>query len=74
MNGWSLILVQCIHSREKKQMKLCCYWDDRDAKGAVTWVNANIINVAVTRAKYRLCIIGDYKIWKQNQVLKITKV
>ena len=30
-----------------------------EAAGAVRWVNSNIVNVAVTRAKYRLYVIGD---------------
>ena len=34
---------------------------------AVTgFVNSNIVNVAVTRAKYRLYIVGDSTIWKNN--------
>lgn len=36
----------------------------KDAKGAIHWVNKNIINVAVTRAKYRLYIIGEEEAWK----------
>ena len=74
-NEWMESNIGTVHTFQGKEanevvLLLGC---DQDAKGAVTWVNANIINVAVTRAKYRLCIIGDYRIWKQNQVLKITK-
>lgn len=74
-NEWMESNIGTVHTFQGKEanevvLLLGC---DQDAKGAITWVNANIINVAVTRAKYRLCIIGDYKIWKENQVLKITK-
>lgn len=41
--------------------------------GAVNWVNANIINVAVTRAKYRLYIVGDRKLWSENRNFEIAK-
>jgi hypothetical protein len=34
------------------------------AKGAVRWVNNNIVNVAATRAKFRLYIIGDARAWE----------
>ncbi|SHK52679.1 AAA domain-containing protein [Selenomonas ruminantium] len=36
------------------------------ADGAVNWVNSNIVNVAVTRAKYRLYVVGDRKVWKKS--------
>lgn len=45
---------------------------DRTARGAIQWVNSNIVNVAVTRAKYRLYVIGDKVAWKQNQYLRET--
>ncbi|PNV62757.1 hypothetical protein C0033_06955 [Clostridium sp. chh4-2] len=38
----------------------------KEAKGAVKWVNSNIVNVAVTRAKYRLYVIGDERAWKES--------
>lgn len=41
----------------------------KDAEGAVDWVNSNIVNVAATRAKYRLYIIGDGKVWMRNENL-----
>lgn len=39
--------------------------------GAVNWVNENIVNVAVTRAKYRLYVIGDANVWKKNSSLLV---
>lgn len=36
---------------------------DDKSTGAVNWVNKNIVNVAVTRAKFRLYMIGDKNIW-----------
>jgi len=46
---------------------------DEKANGAVQWVKPNIVNVATTRAKYRLYIIGDYEVWKKSEIFKITK-
>lgn len=36
---------------------------DDKSTGAVNWVNKNIVNVAVTRAKFRLYMIGDQNVW-----------
>lgn len=46
---------------------------DKRALGAVRFVNANIVNVAASRAKYRLYIIGDYNVWKENDYVKAAK-
>lgn len=40
------------------------------AKGAVQWVNPNILNVAVTRAKKRVYFIGKWDVWNKNAVFK----
>ncbi|MFC3932560.1 DEAD/DEAH box helicase [Streptococcus dentapri] len=45
---------------------------DRKSKGAVRWVNDNVVNVAVTRAKYRLYVVGDSSVWLENSNLQIT--
>ncbi|OUO86305.1 hypothetical protein B5F40_15240 [Gordonibacter sp. An230] len=37
------------------------------------WVDSHIVNVAVTRAKYRLCVIGDYRVWRNNELFKTVK-
>ena len=44
---------------------------DNHSTGAVEWVNANIINVAVTRAQYRLYVLGDWNLWSSNKNVAI---
>lgn len=36
---------------------------DKNATGAANWVNKNIVNVAATRAKFRLYLVGDKNVW-----------
>ncbi|MBQ2449993.1 MAG: hypothetical protein II273_00275, partial [Lachnospiraceae bacterium] len=43
------------------------------AKGAINWVNNNIVNVAVTRAKYRLYVIGDEEAWKKSACVSLAR-
>lgn len=43
-------------------------------KYAVTgFVKSNLVNVAVTRAKYRLYIVGNYKVWRNNSIIQTAK-
>lgn len=46
---------------------------DKNAVSAVKWVNTNMVNVAVTRAKFRLYVIGDYLVWKESEVFRKVK-
>ena len=41
---------------------------DKNSISAANWVNKNIVNVAVTRAKYRVYIIGDRDVWSCKPV------
>lgn len=45
----------------------------RKARGAVNWVNRNIVNVAATRAKFRLYVIGDEDAWKESSCVNTAK-
>lgn len=45
----------------------------KDAEGAVRWVNSNIVNVAATRAKFRLYVVGDETVWSANNNLQMAK-
>lgn len=47
--------------------------DSKEAQGAVKWVNQNIVNVAVTRAKFRLYVIGDKDAWKSSSCVNMAK-
>jgi len=42
-------------------------------KGAVNWVNSNVVNVAVTRAKFRIYIVGDRELWSGNRNFEIAQ-
>lgn len=41
--------------------------EGKGAEGAITWVNNNIVNVAVTRAKYRLYVVGSKAAWAKSK-------
>ncbi len=45
----------------------------KESEGAIKWVNKNIVNVAVTRAKFRLYVIGDDKAWRNSSCLNEAK-
>lgn len=47
--------------------------DSKEAQGAVKWVNKNIVNVAVTRAKFRLYVVGDKDAWKLSPCVNMAK-
>lgn len=43
----------------------------KQAEGAIRFVTGNIVNVAATRAKYRLYVIGDDAAWRNSPALEI---
>lgn len=45
-----------------------------EAKGATRWVNENNVNVAITRAKHRVYILGDRAAWESNRVVDFARV
>lgn len=45
-----------------------------EAKGATRWVNESNVNVAITRAKHRVYILGDRAAWESNRVVDFARV
>lgn len=74
---WLLKNIGTVHTFQGKEANEVIFLlgcdKSKDAEGAVNWVNSNIVNVAVTRAKYRLYIIGDAVVWCRNQYLQVAK-
>lgn len=69
MNGLKIVAVQSIlQGKEANEVILLLGCDHENGDGAANWASAkpNILNVAATRAKYRLAIIGDTNLWKSK--------
>lgn len=58
--------VHTFQGKEANEVLLVLGCDAQSGSGAARWVGQkpNIINVAVSRAKYRLGVIGDRALWK----------
>lgn len=83
MGDWLKSHIGTVHTFQGKQAEgvILCLGLDNTTKGAASWASQkpNLLNVAITRAKYRFVAIGDESIWlKQayfNQLCKLgTKV
>lgn len=62
--------VHTFQGKEANEVIFLLGCDNKKAsEGAIKWVNSNIVNVAVTRAKYRLCVIGDGQAWRKNPIV-----
>jgi len=42
---------------------------DKSSIKSTKFVRKSIVNVAVTRGKYRLYVVGDLEVWKQNPIV-----
>lgn len=77
VKGWMYDHIGTVHTFQGKEANEVIFLlgcdEGREAAGAVRWVNANIVNVAVTRAKYRLYVIGDEKAWKESVYIRRAK-
>ncbi|WP_283606893.1 DEAD/DEAH box helicase [Faecalispora anaeroviscerum] len=64
--------IHTFQGKEANEILLVLGCDKQSGKGAAHWVGMkpNIINVAVSRAKYRLGVIGDYDLWKSIPYVK----
>jgi len=73
LDEWLLKNIGTVHTFQGKEANEVIFLlgcdGSKDAEGALRWVNSNIVNVAVSRAKFRLYIIGDATIWSSNDNL-----
>ncbi|XVN74026.1 hypothetical protein AAEX37_01105 [Oligella sp. MSHR50489EDL] len=64
---WCFNAIGTVHTFQGKEADcvILVLGSDKNSDGAARWAasQANILNVAVTRAKYRLVIIGDSELW-----------
>lgn len=63
----SIGTVHTFQGKEADEVIFVLGCDKSTGQGAAMWAGkkANILNVAATRAKYRLSIIGDIDLWKE---------
>lgn len=75
MAEWVETCIGTVHTFQGKEADQVIFLlgCDKNALSAVRWVNTNIVNVAVTRAKYRLYVIGDYTVWQYSDLFRKVK-
>lgn len=71
LKKWIKSNIGTVHKFQGKEANeviflLGCDLSQKGKYAVRSFVNSNIVNVAVTRAKYRLYIIGDARVWKNN--------
>lgn len=68
-SGWLKDNIGTVHTFQGKEAKAVIYMlgcqSDGTANGAIKWVNANNVNVAFTRAKEYIYVIGDAEKWAE---------
>lgn len=59
--------IHTFQGKEANEVILVLGCDVENGRGAANWagLKPNILNVAVTRAKYRVVILGDAKLWSE---------
>ncbi len=65
--------IHTFQGKEANEVLLVLGCDAQSGKRAAQWVGQkpNIINVAVSRAKFRLGVIGDYSLWQNIPYVRI---
>ena len=74
LKKWAKNCVGTIHTFQGKDANevLLVLGCSSDSAGAMNWVvkKANILNVACTRAKYRIAFVGNIKDWKNKKYFR----
>ena len=69
--NWMNANIGTVHKFQGKEANevvfvLGCDSSSKNSYAVKGFVNSNIVNVAVTRAKFRLYVVGDIQVWKNN--------
>ncbi len=76
-NRWINESVGTVHTFQGKEAAavIFCLGVDAKSEGSATWATGapNLINVAVSRAKYRFYVVGDSKIWGDLNYMKVVR-
>lgn len=77
ISNWLETNIGTVHTFQGKQAEgvILCLGLDNNTKGAAAWASSkpNLLNVALTRAKYRFIAIGNEKIWLSQPFFKELK-
>mgnify|MGYP001213549166 CR=1 FL=1 len=72
-NKWINQSIGTVHTFQGKQADavIFCLGVDAQKSGAADWATSsvNLINVAVSRAKYRYIIVGDKRVWEPKEFM-----
>jgi superfamily I DNA and/or RNA helicase len=72
-NKWINQSIGTVHTFQGKQADsvIFCLGVDVKKPGAADWatVSVNLINVAVSRAKYRFIVVGDTRVWAPKEFM-----
>ena len=70
--GTHIGTVHTFQGKEANEVIFMLGCDNSEAAaGAIHWVSNNIVNVAVTRAKYRLYVVGDWQAWEKSECVRV---
>jgi AAA domain/Domain of unknown function (DUF4351) len=71
VDGWIGSSVGTVHTFQGKEAEIVIFvlGGDDSRMGALNWASEkpNILNVAATRAKYRMYVIGSHRLWSKLQ-------
>lgn len=78
LSDWIYDNIGTVHKFQGKEADeviflLGCDMSQREKYAVTGFVNSNLVNVAVTRAKYRLYVIGDARVWQRNRYVSAVK-
>ena len=75
LRQWIQKRIGTVHTFQGKEEEIVFFvlGADDNSEGSVSWASRkpNLLNVAVTRAKQRLYIVGDVKLWGQKPYFQV---